>query len=185
MTNRELFSDIKRVYDYTRMSKRFFLLGHKEVTEEDYDRMSQYVQNRYGGLIDYGYYAHLFDLMREKHELALRCAIDSLNDENEADALNGQIDDIGLYRRILKSVPMSYIVNWAGKNLVYYFARDEQMSYKDTISLAKKLLFEYILPQYEDEGVNRCFEKLTEDGIDPEDLKEIGLYKVEMLDDED
>lgn len=180
MTNRELFSDIKRVYDYTRMNKTQFLISHKEVTEEDFKQMQDYVRNRYYGLIDYGYYSNLFDLMREKHEIALRCAIDSLNDEGEASYLYGQIDDIGLYRRILKSAPPSYIINWAGKNLGFYFARDEQMNYKDLLDLAHRLLFEYVLPQFEDEGCNACWERLTEDGISSEDIEALGLYKVEM-----
>lgn len=185
MTNFELFSDIKRVYDYTRLNKTEFLITHKEVTEEDYKQMQDYVRNCYGGLIDYSYYSHLFNLMKQKHEIALRCAIDSLNDESEASCFYGQIDDIGLYRRILKSVPPSYVINWAGKNLGFYFARDEQMNYKDLLDLAKKLLFDYILPQYEDAEANACWERLVDDGIDEESLKELGLYKVEMLDDEE
>ena len=185
MTNFELFNDIGRVYDYAHFNKHQFLLIHKEVTEQDYTSMQQYVRTRYGGLLEYGYYAHMFDLMREEHELALRCAIDSLNDEDVTTYLYGQMEYVGYYRNILKTIHPSYIINWASKNLEFYFAQDDKMNYKDAIALAKKLLFEYVLPQYEDEGVNRCWEKLTEDGIASEDLEALGLYYIEMAKYED
>lgn len=186
MTNRELFSDIRRVYDYTRLNKTEFLITHKEVTEDDFKQMQEFVRARYGGLINYPYYAHLFSLMNDKNGFALRCALDALNDKfDESSWMDGLINDVRFYRNILESAPMAYIINWCSKNIGYYCAGDEQMDYSDILHLAHRLLFEYILPQYEDAEVNACWERLISDGIDEESLKELGLYKVEVLDDEE